>query len=594
MNIFNFIKQKISILDVVQEYTSLKKAGSYWKGTCPFHSEKTASFTVSPHKEIFYCFGCHASGDTIGFIAKIEHCSQIEAVQHLIQRYNIEVPQTIAREYHQETASSKDRYFELCKLVALWSHEQLIKNQPALRYIQSRGFTQAIISQFMIGYFPGSNAAIKNLITYVQKYNLLADDLIEAHIIGQGKATLYSPFEDRIMFPIKDHLGRFCGFGGRTFKPTDERPKYYNSKENAQFTKGALLFGLDLAKASIQRTNMVFLVEGYTDCMAMAQHGYANTVATLGTACTSQHLKILARYANTLYVLYDGDTAGHNAILKLTQLCWQVNMDLKVIILPVKQDPASFLANKAILTPFIEQAQDIFEFFIDTLGADFATKTLPQKIELLRTILETIQPIEDTLKRDILLQKVSKLSEIPFESLKNELAPTKDIEDTGQPTTVPVPEASEDQAGTTLEKRVFCAIMHNIPLCNNENIRYLIDYIPGTLGVLLQKLTQLSLNNTTVDFASFFDTLSESEKQYVSKLLVQYEEVTENALLHELLPQLHKQHWKQVVRDIQARLVYAKNANDQQEVQKIMRDFLTLKQKIMLQPSSSSKIINRG
>jgi len=136
--------------------------------------------------------------------------------------------------------------------------------------------------------------------------------------------------------------------------------------------------------------------------------------------------------------------------------------------------------------------------------------------------------------------------------------------------------------------------MHNIQLCNNENIRYLIEYIPGTLGVLLQKLTHLSTDNNTIDFAAFFDTLLASEKQYVSKLLVKYEGATETVLLHELLPQLHKQHWKQVVRDVQARLVYAKNANDQQEVQKIMRDFLILKQKIMLQPSPSSKIINRG
>jgi DNA primase len=592
MNIFSFIKQHISILDVAQSYTSLKKAGSYWKGNCPFHSEKTASFTVSPHKEIFYCFGCHASGDTIGFIAKIENCSQIEAVQHIIERYNIEVPETVAREYSQAT-SSKDRYFELCQYVAVWAHGQLIKNQAALRYIRERGFTDTTIKQFMVGYFPAGSAAIKSLISYIQKYNVLANDLTEAHIIAQSKASLYSPFEDRILFPIKDHLGRFCGFGGRIFKQNDERPKYYNSKENTHFAKGSLLFGLDLGKSDIQRSNTVFLVEGYTDCMAMVQYGYHNTVATLGTACTSQHLKTLARYANSVYVLYDGDTAGHNAILKLTQLCWQVNMDLKVIILPAKQDPASFLAHHANLTPLIEQAQDIFAFFIDALGADFITKALPQKIELLRAILETIQPIEDTLKRDILLQKVSKLSEIPFISLKNELHHSKDPQPADKALGTQTQEPVDDPVGTTLEKRVFCAIMHNIQLCNNENIRYLIEYIPGTLGHLFQKLTQLSSLNRSIDFATFFDTLSESEKQYVSKLLVSYEGTTEMVLLNELLPQLHKQHWKQVVRDIQARLAYAKNANNQQEVQKIMRDFLILKQKIMLQPSSS-KIINRG
>jgi|SRR5579872_1366054 len=594
MNIFNFVKQRISILDVVQEYTTLKKAGSYWKGTCPFHSEKTASFTISPHKEIFYCFGCHASGDTIGFIAKIEHCSQLEAVQHIIERYSIEVPEAIAREQNHETPQGKERYFELCKQVAVWAHEQLLKNQAVLRYLRTRAFTDATMQQFMVGYFPAGSAALKNLIGHAQKYHILADDLLEAHIIAQGKTSLYSPFEDRILFPIQDHLGRFCGFGGRTYRQTDERPKYYNSKENNHFAKGSLLFGLDKAKTSIQRSNTVFLVEGYTDCMAMMQHGYLNTVATLGTACTSQHLKTLARYANTVYVLYDGDDAGHNAILKLTHLCWQVNMDLKVIALPRTQDPASLLAAALSLTPFIAQAQDIFAFFIDALGSDFPTKTLPQKMELLRAILDTIQPIEDTLKRDILLQKVSKLSEIPFESLKRELQPVQISQEEKKEPVTQEPQESDNQAGTTLEKRVFCAIMHNIQLCNNENLRYFIEYIPGTLGVLLQKLSRLSTENNTIDFATFFDTLSEGEKQYVSKLLVKYEGVTETVLLNELLPQLHKQQWKQIVRNIQARLMYAKNANDQQEIQKIMRDFLILKQKIMLQPSSSSKIINRG
>ena len=171
-----------------------------------------------------------------------------------------------------------------------------------------------------------------------------------AGILSESKNALYSPFEDRIMFPITDNLGRFCGFGGRTFMPQDERPKYYNSKENNFFTKGSLIFGLNVAKRDIQHKEIVFVVEGYMDCIAMAQHGYTNTVATLGTACTLEHLKQLSRYASYVYVLYDGDAAGQSAILRLTELCWNVNMDLKVIRLPRQEDPASFLAKgKALL-----------------------------------------------------------------------------------------------------------------------------------------------------------------------------------------------------------------------------------------------------
>src|SRR5579872_985005 len=211
MNIFNFVKQRISILDVVQEYTTLKKAGSYWKGTCPFHSEKTASFTISPHKEIFYCFGCHASGDTIGFIAKIEHCSQLEAVQHIIERYSIEVPEAIAREQNHETPQGKERYFELCKQVAVWAHEQLLKNQAVLRYLRTRAFTDATMQQFMVGYFPAGSAALKNLIGHAQKYHILADDLLEAHIIAQGKTSFTPPLRIGYYFLYKTTWADFVG-----------------------------------------------------------------------------------------------------------------------------------------------------------------------------------------------------------------------------------------------------------------------------------------------------------------------------------------------------------------------------------------------
>lgn len=587
MNIFSFIKQRLSIVDVISQYTTLKKAGSYFKGSCPFHSEKTASFTVSPHKEIFYCFGCHANGDIISFIAKIENCSQIEAAQQLIDRYQIELPESLTRQQSGQAGPHKERHFELCKYVASWMHEQLRKHQAPLRYLQSRGFSASIIDQFGVGYFPSGQLAVRQLIAAVQKENLLADDLLEAHILAQGKSGLYCPFEERIIFPIKDHLGRFCGFGGRIYAPHDDRPKYYNSKENSHFAKGSLLFGLDRAKSAIQKTDTLFLVEGYTDCLAMAQHGYPNTVATLGTACTLNHLKLIARYAHTVYVLYDGDAAGQQAIMKLTQLCWQVNLELRVIQLPADQDPASLLLANNSLEVYLHQSQEIFEFFISTLGTDFNSRPLNQKIELTRSILETILPLEDTLKQDILLQKTAKLCEVPFESLKHELIQLKHASaQSDTPAHPPVVPVAQTDEGSILEKRVFCAILQNIPLCSNEHVRYLIEYIPGMLGTILHKLLDLTHMNASLDFTSFFDTLPEDEKRYISSVLTRYEDITDQAQLYELLLQLHKKRWKSIVRDVQLRISHAKSANEPHEVERIMHDFLKLKQKIMLQPSA--------
>lgn len=592
MSLFSYIKSHVSILDVAQQYATLKRAGLYWKGNCPFHHEKTASFTVSPHKEIFYCFGCHAGGDVIAFMAKAEHCSQIEAAYHLVDRYNLEIPLSLKPHEGTETVDHKQRYFVLSKQVALWAHEQLFRSTNCVQYLTSRGFAKESFGYFILGYFPSGQAAIKNLLHYVQKNNFLANDLIDAGILAHSKAGFYSPFEERIIFPIKDPFGRFCGFGGRIYKLTDERPKYYNSKENSHFIKGSLLFGLDLAKESIQKTDTVFVVEGYTDCVAMVEYGYKNTVATLGTACTVQHLKMLSRYAQHLYVLFDSDNAGQQAIIRLTQLCWQVNMELKVIILPTKEDPASFLKKKGDLETLINNAVDIFYFFIASVSKNFSTCPLHEKVDLLRTILETIEPINEPLKQDILLQKVSKMCDIPFDSLKKELHQLKIKSFHKEQNLSPaVSTPNIDLDISVLEKRVFCGIIQNTASLNNSSIQQIVEYMPDKLRSLLHKVRALSESQRSDDFVHFFDTLEESEKLYISRLLIELEGPITIEILEQLVLQLQKKQWKAIVHDIRTKIAHAKQANNEQEVDRLVKDFLNLKQKLMLSPSSDTKVI---
>ncbi|MCL5875398.1 MAG: DNA primase, partial [Candidatus Dependentiae bacterium] len=493
MNIFTFIKSRVPILDVIGSYTALKKAGHYWKSPCPFHSEKTGSFTVSPHKDIFYCFGCHASGDVISFIAKIENCSPLEAARFLAERYNIELPESLNHEESGHDQEEKKRYYDLCEIVARWCHEQLLKSPSAMQYLKKRLINQQSISYFTIGYFPGGLQASKQFIHDMGKQNILIDSLVTANILMQGKNIFYSPFEERIMFPIKDHLGRFCGFGGRIFKEQDARPKYYNSHENEYFLKGSLLFGLDLAKKEIQKKETVFLVEGYTDCVAMVQHGYANTVATLGTACTIDHLKLLSRHADQLYVLYDGDAAGQQAILRLASLCWQATIDLRVVVLPNGEDPASFLGKQGDLNALVSQSKDILLFFIESLGKNFREKGLSAKLSITRKIIEALQPLDDQLKKDILLKKAADLLEIPFESLRQEegkvgkhAAQVHQAEE-GKKVEENIVPALEVGA-CKLEKKIFFAIMNNIQLFSKENGWYLLTFLPRPLRDILQLL----------------------------------------------------------------------------------------------------------
>lgn len=585
MNIFTFIKSRVSILDVIGSYATLKKAGHYYKSQCLFHNEKTASFTVSPHKEIFYCFGCHLSGDVISFIAKIENCTQLEAAQFLAERYQIELPETLNSE---QATVHKKKYYELCELISNWCFDALKKNNTVIQYLTNRNITQKSINYFQIGYFPGGLQSTKQFIHDMAKHHVLVEDLVNAHFLVSGKNILYSPFEERILFPIKDHLGRFCGFGGRIYKAQDTRPKYYNSRENEFFAKGALLFGLDLAKKEIQKQENVYLVEGYTDCVAMVQHGYANTVATLGTACTLDHLKQLARYAATVYVLYDGDKAGQQAVLRLANLCWQATIDLKVITLPAQEDPASFLSKSHDLKPLIEKSQDIFLFFIESLGAGYKNKGLSEKLQLTRRIIEPLAMIQDQLKKDILLAKASEMLDIPISSLKKGIAANQTNEQIER--VAPEAELSKQilpkqpPAAANLpklEKKIFFAIMNNIQLLNRENAWYLITFLPQPLRDIVNILHKEKEKDPSLDFIHFFDTLSEIDQHFVSKILLEENQHIEEKTFDALLTQLQKNHWKVIVNDIKLKIEHAKKERKDEQVKELLNEFLNLRKKLI-------------
>lgn len=580
MNLFSFIKSHVSILDVIKEYATLKKAGSYWKGSCPFHSEKTASFTVSPHKDIFYCFGCHSGGDVISFMAKVENCSPIEAAQHLIERYQITVPDALLSDKNN-SPEKRNFHFKIYESVAQWCKQNLEKNPSVLKYVYDRGINQNSIERFMIGYFPGGIASMRAFTDAMRRESILPDDLLQSHIIAQGKTIIYSPFENRIIFPIRDHLGRFCGFGGRTYLAHDERAKYYNSRETEFFIKGSLLFGLDKAKTAIQTSGNLFLVEGYTDCIAMVQHGYTQTVATLGTACTIEHLTALARYAQQLFVLYDSDKAGHDAILRLTELCWQVNLELKVICLPAGEDPASFLKEGGDLKPFIKDAKDIFEFFIMSTGKGFSEKTLSEKMQITHKIIATINRINDPLKEDILLQQASKALNIPVSSMKkgtnnaNHGALTPAVHE------IVAPQIDLSNENRRLEIKLFFAIMNNLQLLNDENANYLIEYLPAPLNQIIHSLHEARKKNKLLDFVQFFDMLEKAEQKQISHILVAFDAEIKLEEFDQLLVSLQKKNWKQIVHSMQLQLAQEEENADKEKIEKIIQRFLELKKKIV-------------
>lgn len=601
MNIFSLIKTHVSILDVVQEYTSLKRSGNYWKGQCPFHHERTASFTVSPHKEIFYCFGCHNGGDVVTFITKAEQCTPVEAAKHLAERYGVQLPQETLQQF-TSNKHEKEMYVLAHEIVARWCTEQFKKSRKAQEYIKKRGIIQQSVDTFNIGYFPGGQQSIKNLLSACKAKNILAQDLIQSNILrnGQGHDAVYSPYEERIVFPIHDALGRHCGLGGRTFLPEDTRAKYYNSQDHPYFSKGTILYGFYQAKKSIQQENHVYLAEGYLDCIALAQSGIPQTVATLGTACTADHIKTLSRYAEKLYIIYDGDAAGQKAALRLTQLCWDVEIEPSVVKLPQGEDPASLIAQGVPIKELTNKAVNIFEYFIQQTAGQSVQLSLQERMSRVKAIIDLILQVQDPVKQDLLLQNAALACQIPYEALKKGLAQKKITPArTALRNQQPIEEASQDielsSAAATnntqieiseLEKKIFSGIISKKYILTPEEHAFLKLAFSPYLFPIIERL-QLYANR--LSDVSVTDLCIESEdarykvpKEFIVSLLMEDEVLGEGPALEELFLQFYKKRWKMIVNGVKIKIAQAQKLNRTRELETIVTQFQNLKQKLFM------------
>ena len=577
MDLFNFIKQHVDILTVIGEYTSLKKTGSlYWKARCPFHHENTPSFTVSPHKNIYYCFGCHVTGDVISFIEKIENLSALEAAQHLAMRYHLEIPKEVSKSIAPALNKS---HFQLCYVVAQWCNLMLLKHPPAIDYLKSRKLSSATCAQFMLGYFPAGARGVQQLLAHVTPLGFSSQDLIDANIIFPGKQGLYSPFEDRIMFPIRDHLGQVCAFGGRIFLPHDTRPKYYNSKESNYFKKGKILYGFDVAKSEIQKQQAAILVEGYTDCIALYQHGFKNVVATLGTACSPEHLQQLAKHAQKIYLLYDADDAGKQAIVRLTASCWQLDLDLKVVSLPIDQDPASMLEHNQSIAPYIENAQEIFNFFVQIKGDNFVQESMKHKMAVVHEMFELIAQVKDVLKQNILLSKIAESLQIPLEIIKNEYTNRYvRINSVSKNSAAIMPKTNEPEVmRDILEEQILGAIAYDPSLLTAAYETLLLATLSSFALNIVQKIANYKQQHSVVTSENLPTILEPAEFEYLQRVIFLIDSSNLKQTFENLMLRFQKKYWKTVVSHIRMKIVQATRAHDTQEVQRLIDVFEELK-----------------
>lgn len=590
MDIFSCIKKNVSIEAVVSEYTTLKRFGNYFKARCPLHQEKTASFTITPGKEIFYCFGCHQGGDVIMFVSQLERCSQKDAALLLAERYSVVLPEN--HHSYEVSREQKERYFFIHEKTAQFFVQQYMKSSDAKQYVASRGIAYDSVKRFSIGFFPSNKNSIHELISYAHKNSILTKELVDIHLILPAESFYYSSFEGRLIIPITDTLGRISGFGGRTLHEADTRAKYYNSHENEFFSKGMTLFGLSQAKEHIREKKSVFVVEGYMDCIIMAQYGYQNTVATLGTACTESHLKQLARYSDTLYIVYDGDEAGKNALFRISEKCWRVNIEPIILKLPKNEDPASYLVKYKTLEPIFSTKQDIFSFCITSHATTMTEKTLQEKLASIQSILSILSLVDDPIKQELLIIQASKVLEIDHHTLKQEL---KKIEKKQIDRAVikkleaVQPLVNQESIQDEFSQRILGAMLHTITLLDPFVIELFQFSDDQEIRLIAQKINVCMKNNKDMsyNFDTFWNHFSESERHIVSRMIMQIGTTVDVVVFKSLVSQFSRQMFKKAVNCFKVQLAQAMQENNREKTESVLQQLVIMQKKIKRETSAS-------
>ena len=407
------------IEDVVGHYVTLKRSGANMFGLCPFHGEKTASFSVAPDKGIYYCFGCHKGGGVINFMMELEGLSYPDAVRNLAARVGMEVPED---EQYQSRYRQQERLWALHKEAARFFHSQLYApiGKTALEYAFGRGMSKSILTTFGVGYAPDS---WDSLVKAMKAKGYTEEELKESGLVtvSQKNGKLFDRFRDRLMFPIIDVRGNVIGFGGRIIKNDPNAAKYLNSPETLIFNKRKNLFGLNLAKKS--KAGSLILVEGNIDVVALHQYGFDNAIASLGTSLTEEQAALMTRYAEQVILIYDGDKAGQNATQRAIPILEKAGLQVKVLQLKDAKDPDEFLkkfgADKFKL--LLEGSSNRVEYQLNAIARKYDIREDDQKVKFINEAAEFLSTLSNAVQREVYGHRVADAAKISYDALKLEV-----------------------------------------------------------------------------------------------------------------------------------------------------------------------------
>lgn len=412
------ILNRIDIIDVVGGFVKLKKRGANYLGLCPFHNERTPSFTVSPSKEIYKCFGCGRSGNTISFVMEHEKYSYVEALRWLATRYGIEIEETFASDEQRQQMQVADSLYIINQFAQQFFTRILFETEEGqdigLSYFRERGFREETIRKFQLGYDPEQRDAFASE-ALKGKYN--PELLVKSGLVVFRNEQYLDNYRGRVIFPVHNHSGKVLGFGARILKTSDRAPKYINTPENEIYVKSKILYGSYQARQAIDKADECLLVEGYTDVISLHQAGIENVVASGGTSLTVDQLRLIRKYTNNLTILYDGDAAGIKAALRGLDLALEEGLNVKLVLLPDKEDPDSYVnavGAAAFSAYVIQHKKDVILFQVDLALRDTGDDST-KKAALVNQVAETISRInktEDFTKQQDYIQQCATLLKI--------------------------------------------------------------------------------------------------------------------------------------------------------------------------------------
>lgn len=419
------IQNRIDIIDIIGSFVKLKKRGVNYLGLCPFHNEKTPSFTVSPTKEIYKCFGCGASGNAIGFLMEHEKYSFVEAIRWLAQKYGIEIEETEASPEMIAQQQTAESLHIVNQFAQKYFSENLFENEEGknigLSYFQERGFTEDTLQKFQLGYCLNEKDAFA---ATALKKGYSAEYLQKAGLIVMRNERPVDNYRGRVIFPIHNQSGKVLGFGARILKKTEKAPKYINTPENEIYVKSRVLYGLYFARHAIDKQDECLLVEGYTDVISLHQAGVENVVASSGTSLTQDQLRLIKKYTRNLTILYDGDPAGVKAALRGLDMALEESLNVQLVLLPGQEDPDSYIQKVGTKSfkQFIRENKKDFILFKLQVSLEEAQSDPNKKSALVNEIAESLARInkaEDFTKQQDYIRECSRLLQIDEQGLTN-------------------------------------------------------------------------------------------------------------------------------------------------------------------------------